>query len=208
MRAKARTCTRTAQPRVLALDDRRDLALLKIDVHKPMRPVLLFSGDKTESGERVAVIGNPGAGETILDYTMTEGIVSSPDRQLAGQSFIQTSAQVNPGSSGGPMFDSSGLVIGIVDLKAQIEGAGFAIPANDIVDFILSSASIKGDDGKLNRHWTDSTGQHQIDAVLDGYSLGTVRLQRPDGTVIRVTLGKLSEADGRFLRSMKGKAAR
>ena len=59
-----------------------------------------MAAGKVESGERVAVIGNPGLGATILDYTMTEGIVSNPKRELDDQSFLQTSAQVNPGSSG------------------------------------------------------------------------------------------------------------
>lgn len=153
------------------------------------------------------MIANPGAGNTILDYTMTEGIVSSPDRNLAGQRFIQTSAQVNPGSSGGALFDSNGLVIGVVVLKARIEGAGFAIPAAAVVDFLLGSSSIRGEDGKLNRHWTDATGEHQIDAVFEEYSKGIAQLRKPDGKIINVSLDKLSEADGRFIRSVKRRAA-
>ncbi len=101
--------TRTATARLLFLDDTRDLALLKIDVASPMTPVRLATGATVESGQAVTVIGNPGLGEAILQHTMTEGIVSNPDRDIDGQTLIQTSASVNPGSSGAPMFNARGL---------------------------------------------------------------------------------------------------
>ena len=78
-------------------------------------------GETVESGEPVTIIGNPGLGGQILDYTMTQGIVSNARRELRHQTLIQTSAAVNPGSSGGPMFNSKGLVIGLVVLKGDIE---------------------------------------------------------------------------------------
>ncbi len=162
-----------------------------------------MAAGKVESGERVAVIGNPGLGATILDYTMTEGIVSNPKRELDDQSFLQTSAQVNPGSSGAPLFNANGLVIGMISLKGRIEGAGFAIPAEDISGFLLSSVSAKGDDGGLARYWTDSTGAHRIQATCKGFAAGVVKLEKPDGQVIAMPLEKLSEPDQKFIRGIR-----
>ena len=146
--------TRTAEPRVLASDEDRDLALLKIDAAHPLRPIRLMAAGKVESGERVAVIGNPGPGGDDSRLHDDRRNCQQPQRELDDQSFLQTSAQVNPGSSGAPLFNANGLVIGMISLKGRIEGAGFAIPAEDISGFLLSSVSAKGDDGGLARYWT------------------------------------------------------
>jgi hypothetical protein len=103
------------------------------------------------------------------------------------------------------MFDNSGLVIGMVDLKAEIEGAGFVIPANDVIQFLVGCSSAKGDDGKLLRHWVDSSGTHQTNARFAGYAgyapygSNIVRLERADGSLIRAHIKRLSEADKRSL---------
>jgi S1-C subfamily serine protease len=120
---------------VLFADDEQDLAVLKIRCSSPLPAVRLALGT-VASGERVSVIGNPGLGATILDHTVTEGLVSSPLRELEGLRLIQTSAQVNPGSSGGPMFNSRGQVIGIntaiesVSGQRGFGGIGFAVPSS------------------------------------------------------------------------------
>jgi S1-C subfamily serine protease len=203
-----KTKTSDAEPHVVKVDEKRDVALLKIDVSRPLRPVRLAAGGKVESGERVAIIGNPGLGSTILDYTMTEGIVSSAKRELEGLSFVQTSAQVNPGSSGAPMFSSNGLVIGIVVLKGRIEGAGFAIPADDVISFLLSSTTTKGEDGKLPRFWTDSSGEHRIEAVCHGVESGKVKLEKADGKFVAMPLERLSEIDQKFVRQIEADSAK
>ena len=63
------------------------------------------------------MIGNPGLGQTVLNHTMTEGIVSNPRRTIRGGTYIQTSAAVNPGSSGGPMFDVPLEKLSVADRK-------------------------------------------------------------------------------------------
>lgn len=72
---------------------------------------------------------------------MTTGIVGNRRRMLDGHPFIQMSAAINPGNSGGPMFDYHGRVIGLVALKAKIEGAGFAIPASALRKFLNELAT-------------------------------------------------------------------
>jgi serine protease Do len=139
---------------VIDSDEERDIALLKITPRGPLTHVALSDAARVDSGESVTVIGNPGLGSTILSHTMTTGIVSNPDRELDGQHYIQTSAAVNPGNSGGPMFDSRGLVVGLVSLKANIEGAGFAVPApvlRKFLESLLESTSKQPESGAANR---------------------------------------------------------
>ncbi|MBA3312527.1 MAG: trypsin-like peptidase domain-containing protein [Planctomycetaceae bacterium] len=126
---------RTYVAEVLRRDDDRDIALLKVPTQADLATVLLAPTTAVEAGETVTVIDHPGAGEAVLSQTLTTGVVSSRARKLDGRTYVQTSAAVNLGSSGGPMFDSHGDVIGLVVLKARIEGAAFAVPAAELRDF-------------------------------------------------------------------------
>jgi serine protease Do len=116
----------------LGADKTSDIAVLKIDAHN-LPTVTLGNSDKLGVGDYVLAIGEPFG----LEETATAGIVSAKARSLPGDGyvpFIQTDAAVNPGNSGGPLFDSSGAVVGI---NAQIysnsggfQGVSFAIPIN------------------------------------------------------------------------------
>jgi len=200
--ADGRTTTKTTSAEIVQLSEKKDLALLKIRTSKPLRSIRFDLSGTVEAGERVAVIGNPGVGSRILDYSITEGIVSSPRRELLGQTFIQTSASINPGSSGGPMFNDRGLVIGLVVLKANIEATGFAVPVDQIVAFLLAGAKATGADMTIERVWTDSTGKHQIEALYGGLVGGKVRLKKADGRIVQLPLERLSSADQDFVRQV------
>lgn len=104
----------------------RDLAVLRIrgtDNFKRLK----FSTNNFV-GQNVVAIGNPGG----LGFTVTEGIVSNNERVVNGQEFIQISAPINSGNSGGPLIDIDGDIVGINTLKITgFEGVGFAIPAAD-----------------------------------------------------------------------------
>jgi S1-C subfamily serine protease len=114
-------------------DPLSDIALLKIDARAfPLHPVPLASAKDVSAGEDVVVTGNPGVGGQILDYTITKGIISNRDRVYDNVHFFQTDAAVNPGNSGGPMFNLRGQVIGMVTRKAFIEGAGFALHIDQV----------------------------------------------------------------------------
>jgi S1-C subfamily serine protease len=91
-----------------------------------------------DSGEAVAVISHPGLGGQALEYSLTTGVVSNPRQRLEGVEYLQTNAAVNPGSSGAPVFDSHGAVVGMVVLKGDIEGAAFAVPASRLAEFLTS----------------------------------------------------------------------
>ena len=114
-----------------------DVALLKIDANG-LTPVTLGDSDSMQVGESIYAVGNA-LGE--LTYTMTAGIISALDREIAADRYttlnmFQLDAAVNSGNSGGPVYNSRGEVIGIVTAKyneSGVEGLGFAIPINEAV---------------------------------------------------------------------------
>jgi serine protease Do len=123
---------REFKAKVLGFDKTSDIAVLKIEA-KGLPTVRLGNSDKLGVGDYVLAIGAPFG----LEETATAGIVSATGRSLPGDGavpFIQTDAAVNPGNSGGPLFDASGAVVGI---NSQIytnsggyQGVSFAVPIN------------------------------------------------------------------------------
>ncbi|MCE1225023.1 MAG: DegQ family serine endoprotease [Geobacteraceae bacterium] len=112
------------------LDDKLDVALLKISDKATLPFAELGNSDALEVGEWVMAIGNPFG----LNHTVTAGIVSAKGRVIGSgpyDDYIQTDASINPGNSGGPLFSSEGRVIGInTAIIANGQGIGFAIPIN------------------------------------------------------------------------------
>jgi serine protease Do len=123
------------QVRIVAINKFDDVALLKIedkDVPK-FKYVLLGNADAMAVGERVFAVGSP----LGLERTVTEGILSTKTREFQGELYLQTTAQINPGNSGGPLFNMSGEVIGITNMKITFgEGLGFAIPIEAVKYFL------------------------------------------------------------------------
>ncbi len=99
--------------RVIYNDEKRDIALLSIDNPPPSLKPLPLAKNNPETGARVYAIGSPGLGNELLEQSITEGIVSSVERELQGQAFLQHTAAVNPGNSGGPLLNSQGHVVGM-----------------------------------------------------------------------------------------------
>lgn len=110
-----------------------DIALLKINARAhPLKPLPLGSAKDVVTGEDIVVIGNPGVGGQILDYTVTKGIVSNRDRVINNIHYFQTDAAVNPGNSGGPFLNMVGQVIGMVTLGTHLHGTGFALHIDQV----------------------------------------------------------------------------
>jgi serine protease Do len=123
------------QVRIIAMNKFQDLALLKIDDKDApkFKYVLLGSADALAVGEQVFAVGSP----LGLERTVTEGILSTKTRPMGGELYLQTTAQINPGNSGGPLFNMSGEVIGITNMKITFgEGLGFAIPVESVRYFL------------------------------------------------------------------------
>ncbi len=124
---------------VLAFDKARDVAVIKAAVQN-LRVVTLGNSDRVQVGEEVVAIGNP----LSLDSTVSNGIVSAIRTiEEEGGKFLQVTTPISPGSSGGPLFNMMGEVVGITTLKFKGgENLNFAIPVND-AKHLLSNQSSK-----------------------------------------------------------------
>lgn len=163
--------------KVLGADPVTDVAVLRIDA-KNLPTVQLGDPEQARVGDPVLAIGAPYG----LEQTATQGIVSAKGRSLPGDAvvpFIQTDAAVNPGNSGGPLFDGNGAVIGI---NAQIysqsggyQGLAFAIPidvALKVKDQIVAT-------GKVSHARLGVTVQDLTAPLAESFGLA-----RPDGALI------------------------
>jgi S1-C subfamily serine protease len=125
---------RTSLARVIAVDEIRDLALLRADVDG--RPsVLIKDVGQVQPGTTVDVIGHPQG----LEFSFSRGVISAIRRdfkQAGGIDVIQTDSAINPGNSGGPLYVGN-FVVGIVTFKRGLsEGLGFAVHKDEIQSFL------------------------------------------------------------------------
>ena len=116
--------------KVLGIDPKTDLALLKLDGNVALTPLDLGDSDALRVGDAVIAIGNPFG----YSHTVTSGIISAKGRVIGTgpyDNFLQTDAAIHPGNSGGPLLDIRGRVIGInTAVSNEGAGIGFAIPIN------------------------------------------------------------------------------
>jgi serine protease Do len=163
--------------KVLGSDPATDIAVLRINA-KDLPTVRLGDARQLEVGDPVLAIGAPYG----LEQTATQGIVSAKGRSLPGDTvvpFIQTDAAVNPGNSGGPLFDGSGAVVGInsqiYSQNGGFQGLSFSIPINvalKVKDQIVSS-------GKATHARLGVTIQDLNQALAESFGL-----KRPDGALV------------------------
>ena len=164
--------------KVLGSDPATDIAVLKLDA-KGLPTVQLGDPKQVQVGDYVLAIGAPYG----FEQTATQGIVSAKGRSLPGDSsvvpFIQTDAAVNPGNSGGPLFDASGRVVGV---NAQIysqsggfQGLAFSIP----VDVALKVKDQIVAHGKVEHARLGVTLQDLSAPLASSFGLGA-----PDGALV------------------------
>nr|WP_272898805.1 trypsin-like peptidase domain-containing protein [Paenibacillus sp. MMS18-CY102] len=117
---------------ILAKDEKRDLALLKIDA-TGLPTVTIGDSTQLKLGESVVAIGSP------LGFTnsLTAGLVSSPNRVVDGLNFVQISTPIDHGSSGGALFNMKGELVGITSAKIESSAnINLAIPSADVKTFL------------------------------------------------------------------------
>lgn len=121
---------------IIGSDSDNDIALLKVSA-TGLSPATFGDSNSLAVGDYVVAIGNP-LGE--LGGTVTDGIISALARKVTIEdtqmTLLQTNAQVNPGNSGGGLFNANGELVGIVNAKqsaTEVEGIAFAIPINNVL---------------------------------------------------------------------------
>lgn len=168
---------REQSAKLIGLDIRTDVALIKIDA-RGLPTVKLGDSDILKVGEWVLAIGSPFG----LERTATQGIVSALGRSLPSETyvpFIQTDVAVNPGNSGGPLFNLRGEVVGI---NSQIfsrtggyMGLSFAIPIN----LGMQIANQLKNKGYVSRGWLGVMIQPLTRALAESF-----KLNRPTGALV------------------------
>ncbi len=122
-------------PELLYEDERRDLAILRVPTN--LAPLRVAERYEFRRGQRVTVIGNEGD----LVSAVKEGLMST-QVEIDGLGYYQLSIAINPGSSGGPVFNPRGEVVAVVTLKARNqEGIAFGVPARDLLDAVAKARS-------------------------------------------------------------------
>ncbi|HET7308154.1 MAG TPA: trypsin-like peptidase domain-containing protein [Gammaproteobacteria bacterium] len=142
---------RRFQAKIVGADRDSDLALLKIPA-KGLPAAKLGDSDALKAGQWVAAIGSPFG----LQKSITVGVVSATDRHLASEKyvpFIQSDVPINPGSSGGPLLNLAGEVVGvnseIYSQSGDYTGVSFAVP----IDLALNVVRQLKADGAVSRGW-------------------------------------------------------
>lgn len=178
--------------KLIGTDIITDVAVLKINTEKKLSILPLADSDNVKVGQFAIAIGNP----FQLAYTVTTGIVSGKSRTVLGgtpviryQNFIQTDAWINTGSSGGPLLNIYGEVIGINALIRKVEntpgpvraGAGFAISSNlaiNIAEKLIANGKIIR--GYLGISMQEVPGGIRVDRVRYGTPAEKAGLQWRD----------------------------
>jgi len=197
------TDRREFKAKVLGADPKTDIAVLKIE-GKNLPVVALGSTNDLKVGEWVLAIGSPYG----FENTVTAGVVSAKGRSLPDDSavpFIQTDVAVNPGNSGGPLFNSRGEVVGInsqiYSRTGGFQGLSFAIPidlATKIKDKIVAT-------GKVEHAKLGVVVQEVNQSLADSFKLDT-----PEGALV-ADVEKGGPADkaglqtGDVIRKIEGK---
>lgn len=168
---------REFQADLLGKDPHTDVALIKIAAKENLPTLKLGDSDALQVGEWVMAVGNPFG----LDNSVSSGIVSAKGRHLgaAYDRLIQTDASLNPGSSGGPLIDLDGQVVGIS--KAIVShgggnlGISFATPINLIKEILPELQS----NGKVTRGWAGLAVQEITPALAE-----TLGLEKHGGALV------------------------
>ena len=171
------TDRREFDAKVLGVDKRTDIAVLKIDA-KNLPAVRIGHASELKVGEWVAAIGSPFG----FENTITSGIVSAKARALPDENyvpFIQTDVAVNPGNSGGPLFNMDGEVVGvnsqIYSRTGGFMGLSFAIP----IDVAMQVKDDLVHDGKVTRGRIGVQIQEVNQALANSFGL-----PKPQGALI------------------------
>lgn len=190
--------------KVLGSDAKTDIAVVKIEA-KDLPYLTMGNSDELKVGEWVAAIGSPFG----LDNTVTSGIVSAKSRKLPSDQyvpFIQTDVAVNPGNSGGPLFNMKGEVVGInsqiFSTSGGFMGLSFAIPSNLAMQ--IKDQLVKN--GKVTRGRIGVVIQSVTQDLAESFGM-----KAPKGAIVRQVekdgpAAKAGLQEGDIITAVNGKA--
>ncbi|MBK1716570.1 Do family serine endopeptidase [Thiocystis violacea] len=179
------------QARVVGRDAKTDLALLKIEVDRPLAYVELGDSSKARVGDWVLAVGNPFG----LGGSVNAGIISARGRDIHSgpyDDYLQIDAAINRGNSGGPLFDTAGRVIGvntaIYSPTGGNVGIGFAIPVETVRQVVTDLR----ENGRVARGWLGVNIQEVTPELAAGLGL-----EEAEGVVVAdvVPDGPASQTD-------------
>ena len=191
--------------KVVGVDAKTDVAVIKIDAEESLPIVVLGDSDRLKVGQWALAIGNPFG----LDSTLTVGVISATGRTDVGiedyENFVQTDASINPGNSGGPLLNIYGEVVGVnTAIVASGNGIGFAIPINlarQIADQLISS-------GQVTRGWLGVRIQPLDASLAESFGLDRVTGALVTGVLPGTPAEKAGIRRGDVLLSFNGKPVR
>jgi S1-C subfamily serine protease len=157
---------RPARTALLFEDRRRDLAVLKIETSQlPIR----LAGHAYRNGDRVVVIGSPGIiADQLSENAVTDGLLSNVTRLPNGMDFLQISAPVNPGNSGGPILNLRGQVLGVaVAVVKDKQNMNLAVPVVDLRRALEKAARLSDQDHE------QTAAEHDAVVILRGVAGAT-----------------------------------
>lgn len=160
---------------ITSYNEQRDIAILKIDA-TGLTALKIGDSSKCIAGEKVVAIGNP----LGLQNTVSDGIISSLNRIVENQGYIQITAPISPGSSGGPLFNMSGEVIGINSAGFTTgQNLNLAIPINEVKNMFDGSLNIPLTElnqtiGNNGNSVTRMTDQEFVDYIYENYSARSI----------------------------------
>lgn len=204
-------------PSVIAFDERKDLALLKVAGFE-LPIVEMGNSNAIQVGDSVVVLGSPKG----LEGSLTTGVISAIRDDPAGRGFkiIQTDAAMNPGNSGGPVVNDRGQVIGIAVAKlSDSEGLNFAIPVNYLRGLLnspqrqmtlaqLSAAVSETKDvfsgaPSVTRWRSLASGTRKTVRCSGDYLYIETIIPKADQDRGAFNLGELKKKDGKYIGKMK-----
>lgn len=167
---------KTSIPGLGSFDNGRDVAILKVS-GRDLPTMSIGDSDGAAIGEEIFVAGYPGAAAldaisdaSTLEASFTRGQIASLKAAVGGEDLIQVDAAASPGSSGGPVFDREGNVLGILTL-GEGQNFNFAVTANTIRDFFRASGGVAGE-SLFDRTWSralDAYYSSDYEGAIEGF---------------------------------------
>lgn len=188
---------------LVGADEKTDIAVLKVKPSENLAATTWGDSDKSRVGSWILAIGNPFG----LGGTVTAGIISARARDInAGpyDDFIQTDASINRGNSGGPMFNTSGEVIGvntaIFSPSGGSVGIGFAIPSNIVKGIVEQLINY----GKTKRGWIGVRIQEVTPEIAESLGLEKAKGAMVSGVTAKSPAEKAGLKTGDVILSFNG----